>query len=89
MHSIEGRVAALRDVAPLVASLPIDDIRRQGPRLAQRLDLAAGVVQLEIAARIGLEPTADCSRILPEIGPRRSAQDPPRAPWLGYPLLVR
>jgi DNA primase catalytic core len=59
LHTVEGRVGALRDVAPLVASLPIDEIRRQGPRLAQRLDLVPGVVHQEITARIDLEPPID------------------------------
>ena len=53
----EGRLHTARELAPLVASLPLDDIGRQAARIAKRLDLAVGVVQREIVPFIGLEPT--------------------------------
>ncbi|MBI4943585.1 MAG: toprim domain-containing protein [Actinobacteria bacterium] len=52
---LEGRLHTARELAPLVASLPLDDIGRQAARIAQRLDLSIGVVQREIVPFIGLE----------------------------------
>jgi DNA primase len=84
LENIEGRVGALRDVAPLVAGLPLDDIRRQGLRLAERLDLVLGVVQQEIAAYIALEQPPARLHVLAETARRSSTPHRPRGP--GYPL---
>ena len=50
---IEERVSVLQNVAPLVASLPVDDIRPQVGRLSRQLDLDVMTVQREIASHIG------------------------------------
>jgi DNA primase len=58
LQSVEGRVGAVRAVAPLVASLPVDDIGRQAARVAAQLDLDITLVQREIAPFIGLDHPA-------------------------------
>lgn len=50
------RLRAVRELAPLIAALPIDDIGRQADRIAQHLGLSLGVVQHEIVPYIGLDP---------------------------------
>lgn len=84
---LEGRLHTARELAPLVASLPLDDIGRQAARIAQRLDLSIGVVQREIVPFIGIErPPPPRSVGLTRDGARRGGgAGPVRAPAPPWP----
>jgi DNA primase len=48
----EGRVGAVRSVAPIIAALPPDEAVRQTHRMAQRVGIGVDVVMSEVAERL-------------------------------------
>ena len=71
---VEGRIGALREVAPLVASLPVPEVSRQARRIADRLGLELTTVQRELVPYLGAAPGGSRRRTIP------GRQPPPRAP---------
>jgi DNA primase catalytic core len=86
---LEGRLHTARELAPLVASLPLDDIGRQAARIAQRLDLSIGVVQREIVPFIGIErpPPPRSVGLTRDGAGRGGGAGPVRAPAPPWPRI--
>jgi hypothetical protein len=80
---VEGRVAALREVAPLVTDLPTEEVAPRIASLATRLDLDHRTVLDEVVAAV---PRRETTGLLSG----RSAQSPRvEAPDVGAPAASR
>ena len=77
---VEGRIGAVRDVAPLVAGLPAGEAARQAHRIAARVDVDVTTVAREVAACVGTARVGHPER--PHAAARSPLHAAPRLPRL-------